>query len=112
MRNIMNKVIKIKYQQGYIFNIVFDDGTCGNVDFSEYIGKWPIFEALRDLNLFKAARVDGGTIARSATGFSPCRNVLGMVASWTLRRNSNIRGVSPSDRWSVETNKNELLQPI
>ncbi|MEY3288463.1 MAG: hypothetical protein RLZZ419_705 [Pseudomonadota bacterium] len=34
----MNKVIEINYQQGYIFNIVFDDGTCGNVDFSEYIG--------------------------------------------------------------------------
>jgi hypothetical protein len=30
----MNKVIEINYQQGYIFNVVFDDGTCGNVDFS------------------------------------------------------------------------------
>lgn len=59
----MNKVIEINYQQGYIFNIVFDDGTCGNVDFSEYIGKWPIFEPLRDLNLFKSATIDGGTIA-------------------------------------------------
>ncbi len=59
----MNKVIEINYQQGYIFNVVFDDGTCGNVDFSEYIGKWAIFESLRDLNLFKAASIDGGTIA-------------------------------------------------
>ena len=49
----MNKVIEINYQQGYIFNVVFDDGTCGNVDFSEYIGKWAIFEPLRDLNLLK-----------------------------------------------------------
>ena len=59
----MNQVIKINYQQDYIFNIVFDDGTCGNVDFSEYIGKWPIFKPLRDLDLFKAAIIDGGTIA-------------------------------------------------
>lgn len=50
----MNKVIEINYQQGYIFNIVFDDGTCGN---------WAVFEPLRDLNLFKAASIDGGTIA-------------------------------------------------
>ena len=59
----MNKVIEINYQQGYIFTIVFDDGTCGNVDFSEYIGKWPVFEPLRDLNLFRAATIDGGTIS-------------------------------------------------
>ena len=59
----MNKVIEINYQQDYVFNIVFDDGTCGNVDFSEYIGKWTIFEPLRDLNQFKAASIDGGTIA-------------------------------------------------
>ena len=59
----MNKVIEINYQQDYVFNIVFDDGTCGNVDFSEYIGKWTIFEPLRDLNQFKAACIDGGTIA-------------------------------------------------
>jgi len=59
----MNKVIEIKYQQDYVFNIVFDDGTCGNIDFSEYIGKWAVFKPLQDLNLFKAAMIDGGTIA-------------------------------------------------
>jgi hypothetical protein len=59
----MNKVIEINYQGSYIFNVVFDDGTCGNVDFSEYISKWSIFEPLQDLNLFKAAIIDGGTIA-------------------------------------------------
>jgi hypothetical protein len=65
----MNKVIEIKYQQGYVFNIVFDDGTCGSVDFSEYIGKWAIFEPLRDLNLFKAAQVS--TVAQSLGKMAP-----------------------------------------
>lgn len=58
----MNKVIEINYLQDYVFNIVFDDGTCGNIDFSEYIGKWAVFKPLQDLNLFKAAMIDGGTI--------------------------------------------------
>ncbi len=57
-----NKVIEIYYQQDYIFKVVFDDGACGNIDFSIYIGKWAIFEPLQDLNLFKAATIEGGTI--------------------------------------------------
>lgn len=32
----MNDVIKIIYKDGYIYHIVFDDGTLGDVDFSEY----------------------------------------------------------------------------
>ncbi|MCF7986733.1 MAG: DUF2442 domain-containing protein [Methylovulum sp.] len=59
----MNKVIEITYQQAYVFYVVFDDGICGNVDFSEYIGKWAIFEPLRNLDLFRAASIEGGTIA-------------------------------------------------
>jgi hypothetical protein len=59
----MNKVIEINYQQDYIFNIKFDNGVCGNVDFSDYISKWAIFKPLKDLNLFKAAGIEGGTIA-------------------------------------------------
>jgi hypothetical protein len=50
----MNKVIEINYQQGYIFNVVFDDGTCGNVDFSEYIGKWAILTCLKQPVLMAA----------------------------------------------------------
>ena len=37
----MNEVTKIKYKNNYIFRIVFDDGTNGDVDFSGYIGKVP-----------------------------------------------------------------------
>ncbi len=58
-----NKVIEIQYQQDYVFKIVFDDESCGEVDFSEYIKKWDIFKPLRDLTLFQSAMIDGGTIA-------------------------------------------------
>ena len=58
-----NKVVEIQYQQNYVFKIFFDDNSCGEVDFSEYIEKWDVFKPLRDLQLFKSAIIDGGTIA-------------------------------------------------
>lgn len=59
----MNDVVQITYKDGFVYHIVFDDGTSGDVDFSEYIGKGPVFAPLRDLSFFRKARVDGGTIS-------------------------------------------------
>ena len=59
----MNDVIKIEYKKGFIYHIVFDDGTSGDMDFSEYIGRGPVFEPLRDPAFFKRATVEGGTIS-------------------------------------------------
>jgi hypothetical protein len=59
----MNEVTKIKYVDGYRYHIVFDDGTSGNVDFTEYLDKGPVFAPLRDLTFFKQARTEGGTIS-------------------------------------------------
>jgi hypothetical protein len=58
----MNEVIKIKYKGKYIYHIEFDDGTNGDVDFAEYLNKGPIFNSLQNLEFFKKAFVDGGTI--------------------------------------------------
>ena len=59
----LNDVTSVVYRQGYVFQITFDDGLEGDVDFSEYIGRGPVFEAFKDLSFFKKARVEGGTIS-------------------------------------------------
>ncbi|MFH1287843.1 MAG: DUF2442 domain-containing protein [bacterium] len=59
----MNDVKKIKYKEKFIYHIIFDDGKNGDVDFSKYIGKGPVFKPLRDIDFFKRATIEGGTIA-------------------------------------------------
>jgi hypothetical protein len=59
----MNEVERIEYENDYRYQIVFDDGTNGVVNFAEYLGKGPVFEPLRDLRFFRKATIDGGTIA-------------------------------------------------
>jgi hypothetical protein len=58
-----NEVINAEYRKGYVYAITFDDGSKAEVDFSQYLGLGPIFEPLRDLEFFKKARIEGGTIA-------------------------------------------------
>jgi len=58
-----NDVIFVQYRQEYVYHIVFDDGLEGDVDFSEYLERGPVFKVLRDLAFFRQARIDGGTIA-------------------------------------------------
>ncbi|MFH0772155.1 MAG: DUF2442 domain-containing protein [Candidatus Omnitrophota bacterium] len=59
----MNEVKKIKYKNNYVYHIAFDDKTEGDIDFSEYINKGPVFKALKNLRIFKRAAIEGGTIA-------------------------------------------------
>ncbi|MCL4476068.1 MAG: DUF2442 domain-containing protein [Nitrospirae bacterium] len=59
----MNDVIKIEYKRGFVYHVVFDDGKSGDIDFSEYVGRGPVFEPLRDSTFFKKATIEGGTIS-------------------------------------------------
>ncbi len=59
----MNDVILIKYKNDYVFHIRFDNNTSGDIDFSSYLNKGPVFSSLKDLNIFKKAFIEGGTIA-------------------------------------------------
>jgi len=59
----MNDVIRIEYKGGFVYHVVFDDGKSGDMDFSEYVGRGPVFEPLRDLSFFKKATIEGGTIS-------------------------------------------------
>ena len=59
----LNEVTSIEYRWGHLYHLVFDDGLEGDVDFSEYIGRGPIFEPLAELAFFRRAGIEGGTIA-------------------------------------------------
>lgn len=59
----LNEVTSIEYRQGHVYHVVFDNGLKGDVDFSEYIGRGPVFEPLSDLAFFQQARIEGGTIS-------------------------------------------------
>ena len=59
----MNEVVRIEYKGGRVYRVVFDDGKSGDIDFSDYVGKGPVFEPLRDVTFFKKAMIEGGTIS-------------------------------------------------
>jgi len=61
----MNEVVDINYQKGYIFHIKFEDGVEGDIDFSGYLDKGPIFTPLKNKIFFKQAFIEGGTISWS-----------------------------------------------
>jgi len=58
----MNEVTKVEYRGKYIYHIIFDDGLEGEIDFSAYLSRGPIFGPLKDRTLFSKAIVEGGTI--------------------------------------------------
>jgi len=59
----LNDVRSVHFQGGHVYHVVFDDGLEGDLDFSEYLSRGPVFESLLDPAVFRAARVEGGTIA-------------------------------------------------
>jgi hypothetical protein len=59
----LNDVKQILYTSNHSYRIVFDDNTRAVIDFTEYIKKGTVFAPLKDLEFFRKARIEGGTIA-------------------------------------------------
>lgn len=59
----MNDVTAIRYRHNFIYHVVFDDGTQGDIDFSGYISNGPVFAPLENAEFFRSAIIEGGTIA-------------------------------------------------
>jgi hypothetical protein len=59
----MNDVVNITYKGNYVYQVVFDDGMCGDIDFSDYLDKGPVFKPLADILVFKQATIEAGTIS-------------------------------------------------
>ena len=84
----MNDVTEITYKGDYVYHIVFDDGSCGDVDFSEYLGRGPVFSPLKNKSLFKSAIVDGGTISWPNGADIAPESLYKKVANKALQRTS------------------------
>ncbi len=59
----MNDMTHLEYKHQYVYHIVFDDGTEGDIDFSQYIKRGKVFQPLAVPAFFQQARIEGGTIA-------------------------------------------------
>ncbi len=59
----LNEVKHIEYKSGYRYLVEFDDGVRAVIDFSDYLRRGPVFAPLRDLQFFRSAVIEGGTIA-------------------------------------------------
>lgn len=58
----LNEITSIEYRRERIFHLTFDDGLEGELDFTEYLNKGPVFEPLKDASFFLKASIEGGTI--------------------------------------------------
>ena len=59
----MNDVKIITYKSQYVYHVEFDDGTHGDIDFSSYLKRGPVFKPLNELQFFRSATIEGGTIS-------------------------------------------------
>lgn len=59
----MNDMTQLEYQGQYVYHLVFDDGTQGDIDFSPYLKRGKVFQPLAAPLFFQQARIEGGTIA-------------------------------------------------
>jgi len=59
----LNDMTHLEYKGQYVYHIIFDDGTQGEIDFSPYLTRGQVFQPLSALTFFQQATIEGGTIA-------------------------------------------------
>jgi hypothetical protein len=59
----MNEVTRIDCRSGRSYLVEFDDGTAAVLDFTAHLDGGPVFAPLKDIEFFRRARIEGGTIA-------------------------------------------------
>jgi Protein of unknown function (DUF2442) len=61
----MSDLVTVKnarYLSGYILELSFSDGIKAEIDFSEWIDKYPFFAPLKNIDYFKNFSLDGWTV--------------------------------------------------
>jgi hypothetical protein len=66
----MNEVTKVEYRGEYVYHILFDDGVEGEIDFSVYLSRGPIFEPLKDRTFFSRATLWRAAPSPGPTGLT------------------------------------------
>jgi hypothetical protein len=51
-----------RYLHSYTLELTFSDGLKAEIDFTEWINKYPFFQPLKDINYFKIFSLDGWTV--------------------------------------------------
>ncbi len=60
---LLPAVVRAEHRGGYRIYLVFNDGTQGTVDFSQWLAAGPVFEPWHDPGYFAAFMLEGGTVA-------------------------------------------------
>jgi len=71
----MNKIVELRYEDGYKLWMRFSDGESKIIDFGTLIGKG-ISSKLLDIEYFKLATIDNGGGIEWPNGFDYCPNYL------------------------------------
>jgi len=55
-------VISAHYVSGYTLELTFNDGLKAEIDFTDWIKKYPFFKPLENIDYFKNFSLDGWTV--------------------------------------------------
>ena len=81
----MNRIVRVSAGPGYTLQVLFDDGTGGEVDLSARLFG-PVFEPLRDPLMFARVRVDEYGAVCWPNGADLAPDALYRTISWQVER--------------------------